>query len=215
MGPSKVVVAKIWNRTILTCEAEGNPAPRYQWLQKRRNEEVSIRGNEKTLIIPNVTYDHQGEFVCKAANTINGEERSVQSEPIVLEVNGAPQVIAARSPLRRRSHVGSVTTRQEVTVRDGEDARLEVFFCSDPLPKQTWHLGDQGSGAGHNVILSSGIQHGRFFAEMVRKSELEDCYISALKINGAHADDSHGYQLSLSNDHGTDTHTVYLVVRGE
>ena len=93
-------------KAILTCEAEGNPTPRYQWLQKMPTQEVLIRGSEKTLVIENVTYYHQGEFVCKAMNTIRGEERSVQSEPIRVEVSGAPQVLRYSAQLDVRVHNG-------------------------------------------------------------------------------------------------------------
>ena len=84
--------ANVHNKTTLTCLAEGNPAPRYQWLQKLPTHEVLVRGYSQHLQIENVTYDHQGEFVCKAVNVINGEQRSVQSDPIIVEVTGAPQV---------------------------------------------------------------------------------------------------------------------------
>jgi hypothetical protein len=93
--------------------AQGNPPPRYQWLQKLPTHEVLVRGYSQHLLIENVTYDHQGEFVCKAVNVINGEQRSVQSDPITVEVTGAPQV----------THFGAI---KEVIVGDGEDAVLEV-----------------------------------------------------------------------------------------
>ena len=44
------------------------------------------------LVIENVTYEYQGEFVCEAINKVGNEHRSVQSEPIKIEVTGAPQV---------------------------------------------------------------------------------------------------------------------------
>jgi hypothetical protein len=199
VGPNKVVAAQMMQKAVLTCEAEGNPAPRYQWLQKLPTNEVLIRGYEKQLVIENVTYDHQGEFVCKAINKIRGEERSIQSEPIRVEVSGAPQVM-------------KYNAQHDVRVQKGEDASLEVLFCADPMPGQSWYLGDVGSG--NNVILGSGTGHGRFVAESVRKADREDCYISTLRINGAHPTDSHAYQLRLSNGHGNDTHTVHLLVRG-
>ena len=188
-------------KAILTCEAEGNPTPRYQWLQKMPTQEVLIRGSEKTLVIENVTYYHQGEFVCKAMNSINGEERTVQSEPIRVEVSGAPQVL-------------KYSAQREVRVQNGEDATLEVTFCADPPPKQAWHLGSLDNSAGSNIILAAGTGHGRFIAETARKADREDCYISSLRINGAHPTDSHVYQLKLANNHGSDTHTIHLTVRG-
>ena len=202
VGPSKVVSAQMMQKAVLTCEAEGKPAPKYQWLQKLPTQEVLIRGYEKTLEIDNVTYDHQGEFVCKAVNIIRGEERAVQSEPIKVEVSGAPQVMR-------------YTNQQEVSVQKGEDASLEVMFCGDPLPLQSWYLGDINGNSGNHVILASGTGHNRFVAESARKAEREDCYYSTLRINGAHPTDTHAYQLRLSNGHGNDTHTVHLVVRGE
>ena len=86
VGPTKVIAAKMYNRTSLTCEAEGNPPPKYKWLQHLPSEEVLIRGYEKTLSIDNVTYDHQGEFVCEAVNEISGQQRTIQSEGIKVEV---------------------------------------------------------------------------------------------------------------------------------
>lgn len=94
VGPSRVVQAKMSQRTVLSCKARGNPPPQYQWLQRRpANEGVLIRGYSQELIIDNVTYEHQGEFVCEAKNEINGKTRTVQSEPIKIEVSGAPQVL--------------------------------------------------------------------------------------------------------------------------
>ena len=93
MGPQTVMEAQFGNKTKLTCEAEGNPPPKYTWLQKLRSQEVLIRGYEQELIIENVKYEDQGEFVCKATNEINEDERSVQSEPIVIKVSGPPQVL--------------------------------------------------------------------------------------------------------------------------
>eukprot|EP00096_Caligus_rogercresseyi_P016613 TRINITY_DN934_c0_g1_i3.p1 TRINITY_DN934_c0_g1~~TRINITY_DN934_c0_g1_i3.p1 ORF type:complete len:638 (+),score=151.88 TRINITY_DN934_c0_g1_i3:127-2040(+) len=200
VGPSQTVIAGMYNRTLLTCQAEGNPPPTYQWLQKLPTQEVLIRGYNRELLIENVTYDHQGEFVCKAVNTIRGESRSVQSQPIRVEVKGAPKV----NPL---------ISEREIRVQNGEDAVLEVHFCGDPLPKQSWHLGDMGSGSGNNIILAAGTGHGRFIAEKEVKSSKEDCYVSILRVNGAHSTDSAPYELRISNDHGSDSHIVHLSVR--
>lgn len=46
------------------------------------------RGRESKLHIANVTYDYQGEYVCKVTNVISGIERTVQSEAIALQVVG-------------------------------------------------------------------------------------------------------------------------------
>ena len=200
VGPSPIVQAKMNNKTVLTCEAEGNPAPRYSWLQMLPSQEVLIRGDSRELVIENITYDYQGEFVCQATNEINGEQRTVQSEPIKVEVTGAPQIMQYSAP-------------KEVLVPDGTDTRIEVEFCANPISNQSWHLGDALTG--NKVILASGTGHGRFVAEIVRASKNKpDCYISTLRINGAHAEDSHTYELRLSNQHGVDSHIVRLAVQG-
>lgn len=46
------------------------------------------RGRESRLVIDNITYDFQGEYECRATNYINGQERTVASEPILLQVVG-------------------------------------------------------------------------------------------------------------------------------
>ncbi|CAB4060313.1 unnamed protein product [Lepeophtheirus salmonis] len=111
-------------------EAEGKSSSRA--INGSKNfplKEVLIRGYRiSKLLIDNVTYDHQGEFVCKG-------------------------------------------------IQNGEDAVLEVHFCADPLPKQSWHLGDMGSGRG--IILS--LQR-------------------ELRISNDHGSDSHIIHLSV-RDH--------------
>lgn len=46
------------------------------------------RGQASRLVIDNVTYDYQGEYECRATNVINGQERTVASEPVSLQVVG-------------------------------------------------------------------------------------------------------------------------------
>ena len=199
----------MYNKTTLTCEAEGNPPPKYQWLQKLPSQEVLTRSYKKDFEIHNVTYEHQGEFVCKAVNHINGQERTVQSSPIKVEVTGAPQVIR-------------YNTKKSVVVGIGAEAVLEVQFCANPVSNQSWHLGDMGSGTGNNIILAAGTGHGRFVAENARSiltdgsnHKKDHCYISTLRIKGAHPTDSHVYKLLLSNAHGIDQHLVHLAVKGK
>ena len=153
-----------------------------------------VRGYESDLVIPSVSYDHQGEFVCGAKNSI-GE---VQSDPIRVEVRGAPTV-------------SRLTVASEVVVRTGEDANLEVAFCSNPEPTQTWNLGPVG-GQNTNIVLTSNQRHGRFVVDNLTPVLAKDCYIAVLRILGAHPSDSRDYILELKNDHGIDTHPVKLVV---
>lgn len=99
------------------------------------------RGRESRLVIDNVTYDYQGEYECSATNYINGKERTVTSEPISLQVVGAPQVLR-HSP-----------SKHTVSVRKGEAARLSLVVCADPRPRHVaWEWGslrlEAGSGFG-------------------------------------------------------------------
>ncbi len=218
VGPSNSVKARVGKDVILTCEAEGNPEPRYQWLQRTETHQVLVRGYEKNLVISDVGYEHQGEFVCKAINKVRGEERSVQSSGIRVDVSGEPRIS------KKTAAAAASTGGREVRVQNGEVARLEVEFCSDPEPEQVWHLGrgvTEVGGLDHDgqvtpkLKLSAGTGHGRFSAESSRVPGREDCYVAALNIKGAHADDTDAYLLRLSNNHGEETHTVNLVVRGE
>ena len=145
----------------------------------------------------------------------------MQSDPISVRVRGAPRVMTAR--YHSAAHVAtdssssssSSSSLREVRARSGETVRLEVAFCADPAPRQAWNLGRRG---GHDsVILSSGTQHGRFLAEEAARAAdgRDNCYVAALRIEGVHADDSGAYELGLTNEHGTDSHTVRLTVRSE
>ena len=49
-------------------------------------------GTGQRLVLTNVTYDQQGQYICLAANKINGNIREVQSDPVSLQVVGAPKV---------------------------------------------------------------------------------------------------------------------------
>ena len=90
VGPDRVMTAPLYSQVTFSCNAEGNPSPSYQWLQKLPTSEgtVLIRGSDSRLHISNVTYDYKGEYVCKAANVIAGVERLVQSDTISVQVVG-------------------------------------------------------------------------------------------------------------------------------
>ena len=55
-------------------------------------------------------------------------------------VTGAPQVLRYQAP-------------KNVLVAIGENAKLEVEFCANPISNQSWHL---NTGTGNKVILASG-----------------------------------------------------------
>ena len=87
----------VHNRTVLLCHAEGNPEPKFQWLQRLPQvlgqEQVVKRGNESELVIEDAGYSDQGEYTCRAINAVGGERREATSEVVRLRVTGAPQVV--------------------------------------------------------------------------------------------------------------------------
>ena len=86
--PTGGATVGVHNRSVLTCSAEGNPLPKYQWLQKLTTQQVVKRGNEDRLVIEDTSYNHQGEYVCVAVNMIAARKNSIQSEPVRMEVRG-------------------------------------------------------------------------------------------------------------------------------
>jgi len=191
IGPSLHVTAKAGSSLLLSCGADGFPTPQFQWLQQLPSGEVLVRGYEPQLVIDAVTYQHQGEFVCKALNSVRGEERAVQSERITVEVNGAPLV-------------SRYNVQTELEVMTGQDAVLEVSFCANPPPSLLWDIGA--------IQLADGNRHGRFVAEELRPDTARDCYVSSLRILGAHPTDSTNYSLNLENQHGSDNQDIKLHV---
>lgn len=104
------------------------------------------RGRESRLVIDNVTYDYQGEYECRASNFINGQERSTTSDPISLQVVGAPQVLRPNS------------SGYQVAVKRGESASLTLVVCADPRPRHVaWEWGslrlEAGAGIGMNGLF--------------------------------------------------------------
>lgn len=86
--PQSGATVGVHNATTLSCFAEGNPAPKFQWLQRLPTQQVLKRGFESQLVIEDTNYDHQGDYVCEAINVIGGKRKIVQSEPIHIEVKG-------------------------------------------------------------------------------------------------------------------------------
>ncbi|XP_049818433.1 irregular chiasm C-roughest protein isoform X2 [Aethina tumida] len=194
IGRERVKTATLFSTASFECIGEGNPPPTYQWIQKRPkpSEEVIERGRDQKLHISNVTYEFQGEYRCKVTNIIKGEERSEISEPIILQVHGAPQVL-------RQS------ATPEVVVEKGQSADLSMVVCADPRPRfVAWEWG--------SLRLEAGSEMGKYKVDDVIQEEREDCYLATLHIKDASATDSRAYYLAVENDRGTDRHAVQLYV---
>lgn len=193
VGPAPVMTVALHNHTLLECLAEGNPPPKYTWRQTVPDtQEVLVRGTNSTLLLEDVTYEHQGQYECVVANTIKGEEIEEISMPITLEVVGAPQVLR-------------YTVERNVQVEKGEDALIQVMFCSDPRPlRTTWEWG--------SLQLEAGNDKGRYVAENLAQDTRQDCYAARLRVQHADVADARDYILNVENDKGKDRYAVGLKV---
>jgi hypothetical protein len=185
--PAGVVEVMVHNHTVLTCHAEANPAPKYQWVQ------VLSRSYTPRLVLEDVSYSDQGEYMCVATNRIGGQRREGRSEKVRVEVvMSPPQVV---------KQVG------EVVGIHGTDVRIEAEFCSDPVPLHTaWKWGD--------TVLPTGSEvGGRYQADMVPHPHMEDCYISRLTLTRVGQQDNKEYTLTVENQHGKDMVPVLLKIK--
>ena len=80
----------------LVCEASGNPVPEYSWVHHTQTDSA-VRGHEKNLIIAGVEYRDQGQYECRATNIVHGEEITVKSSLVTVNVTGAPRVAGPMS----------------------------------------------------------------------------------------------------------------------
>lgn len=94
VGPDKLTTATLYSSTSFACSADGNPPPKYQWLQRVSNlnggphETVILRSTDPKLHFTNITYDFQGKYVCLVTNMIGDSERKMESQSITLQVIG-------------------------------------------------------------------------------------------------------------------------------
>ncbi|XP_055635202.1 irregular chiasm C-roughest protein isoform X2 [Toxorhynchites rutilus septentrionalis] len=198
-GPDRLTTAPLFSPAAFECVAEGNPPPTYKWVQRvsTQGKPFLDRGRESRLVIDNVTYDYQGEYECRATNFINGQERTATSDPIALQVVGAPQVLRTTSTAAGHS----------ISVRKGDSATLSLIVCADPRPRHVaWEWG--------SLRLEAGSGIGRYRVDDVTQDSREDCYLATLHIDDADLQDQRPYYLVVENERGTDRHAVNLRVEG-
>ena len=56
LDPSGSVSGQVGSRISLTCEADANPLPAYQWVQRLHDQYV-IRGNSRILQLDNIIFE--------------------------------------------------------------------------------------------------------------------------------------------------------------
>ena len=194
-SPSSGATVTVHNKTILKCSAEAVPEPSYTWLQEIPGTgEVRKRSYSSELVIDDVWYADQGQYRCVASNNIGNMVREQQSEPISIDVTGAPQITSEVS---------------QVTGTMSQQVEIVAEFCSDPGPiRNTWNW--------DNIVLPSGNSYGesKYQAEMKTLADRPDCYQSTLVISNLASDDMRNYQLNVENIHGTDTMDIKLIIQG-
>ncbi|XP_058056106.1 uncharacterized protein LOC131207508 [Anopheles bellator] len=201
-GPDRLTTAPLFSPAAFECVAEGNPAPTYKWVQRISSQGKPFldRGRESRLVIDNVTYDYQGEYECRATNFINGQERTATSDPIALQVVGAPQVL-------RTTSASGGAIGHSVSVKKGDSATLSLIVCADPRPRHVaWEWG--------SLRLEAGSGIGRYRVDDVTQDSREDCYLATLHIEAADLQDQRPYYLVVENERGTDRHAINLRVEG-
>ncbi|XP_037954318.1 synaptogenesis protein syg-1-like [Teleopsis dalmanni] len=195
-GPDRLTTAPLFSPAAFECVADGNPLPTYKWVQRfSRGAKYVERGHESRLVIDNVTYDYQGDYECRATSYINGQERVAVSEPVSLQVVGAPQVLRLHPSLHT------------VSIKRGEPASMSLVVCADPRPHRVaWEWGSLRLEAGNGIE--------RFHADDILPDSREDCYLSTLHIERTDEHDSRPYYLVVENERGTDRHAIHLNVEG-
>ncbi|RWS31641.1 irregular chiasm C-roughest protein-like protein [Leptotrombidium deliense] len=63
-APEKVLSADIGSEVKLNCDVDGNPKPKVVWLF---NSSPKVLSTERELIIPEMTYEKSGKYICRAA----------------------------------------------------------------------------------------------------------------------------------------------------
>ena len=137
------------------------------------------------MIFSNVTYEHEGLWRCSARNRIKGQERRNHSETVRIEVSGRPLA---------RALVQGETRGLAVAV--GEEATLQLQFCSDPPPRQlAWEWG--------SLRLEEGRARGRFRAAQRVSAPRKDCYKAELTVQDVARPDERTYFLQVDNGSGS------------
>ncbi|XP_065561304.1 hemicentin-1-like [Artemia franciscana] len=178
----------------LECKGDGNPAPMFKWLQRPEPSEIGVvlKSDGKYLIMKNVSYDDQGEYICSTSNFINGKEKAAQSSPVTLKVIGPPQMTVPVSA-------------KVLTITRGDEAEISVRFCSDPKPtRAVWQCG--------HLSVSVGTSNQRFIAESFKATKRPSCYEATLRIQRADVSDARQFTLLVENEKGVDSVSVSLRV---
>ena len=188
--PSDFLDLEVGTRHVFTCDAEGSPLPDFEWLHRydeHDGETTAFKlGTGSTIVLENVTYEHEGLWWCTAFNRIKGATRKEQSPVLRVGVSGKPLVQSDRQ----------TQPRSLIQAKLQEQADLEVMFCADPPPRKVrWEWEGRG--------LEAGRRRGRISVAKLQSLERKDCYTSKISFNPVTAEDAGTYYLVAENDRGT------------
>ena len=187
LEPEGMIQKRYKSDVELTCQGEGNPPPSYNWVQHTMGGPVS-RGHDRVLRISGLDYQDQGEYSCQVVNEISSSRSGV----VTINIEGPPRITS--------------DSDKPIALIEGSDATLEVEFCGFPVPKQTWMI----QSLEKKVTLVAGTSHDKYRVEKERKSELNNCFISALHILSTDKFDTKDYTLKLENEHGVEIHKAHV-----
>ncbi|XP_012277027.1 hemicentin-2 [Orussus abietinus] len=196
VGPDRLTTALLYSGTSFECHADAMPPAEYRWARIFLDGRPPVEcGSGHRLILTNVTYEQQGQYICLASNKINGNIREVKSDSVSLQVVGAPRVVKPAS-----------TERFVVSTTEGSPARLEIRLCSDPKPHLVaWEWGTTRLHAGE--VLES-----RYRALDLEPLDSEDCYVAILELTTTVKEDQRLYNVIVENDRGSDRRALMLRV---
>ncbi|XP_039307868.1 hemicentin-1 isoform X6 [Solenopsis invicta] len=196
VGPDRLTTALLYSGASFECHADAMPPAEYRWAQVFTDGRMPLEcGTGQRLILTNVTYEQQGQYICLASNKINGNVREVKSDPVSLQVVGAPRVVKP-----------AITEKFVVVTTEGNPARLEIRLCSDPKPRLVaWEWGSTRLHAGE-------VLEPRYRALDLEPLASEDCYIAILELTSTVKEDQRLYHVIVENDRGSDRRALMLKV---
>lgn len=120
----------------------GNDHFHYRWARIFTDGRLPLEcGTGQRLIVTNVTYEQQGQYICLASNKINGHRREVKSDPVSLQVVGAPRVMYT-SLITILFTVASINTLfykcLNKTGSQGVEALIRFTRCKHEFQRPLW-----------------------------------------------------------------------------
>lgn len=188
--------AIIGNTVIIACKADGFPLPTLQWKQAlgdQLGEYQQIHYNSMnnaiesyrngTLIIKNVTREHEGSYLCQATNGIGAG----LSKLIRLTVHMGPHVLVRN---------------KQISIRRGERVTLRCEADGDKPLEISWRT--------KNGQITGKSYDSRYD---IKKNELTKGAISELIILQTVLSDRGEYTCVATNQYGHDHSTINLQVQ--